>query len=689
MTDYLLEKSRVVHQGPGEQNFHVFYIVFAGISAAESALYKLADPAKHAYINGNAEALAAIKSKQLQEMHHELMECITFVGFTQEQKEDLFHLLSGVIHLGDVAFQGDEATRIGAPAALATACEQLGVNSAALECALTRQLLVVRGEETERQYKHHEAVDCRDAAAKALYGRAFSWIIQQCNKLLGPKDAAFEDTSMGILDIFGFESFNRNSFEQLCINLTNEQLQFFFNEHIFAMELTEYAKEGISGKNITYQDNQPLLDLLLQNKPLGLLAILDEESNFPKATDQTMIDKFHQAFEKHKDYVRPRGNEAFFGLRHYAGCVTYEGEGFLEKNRDTLAADIVGALRMSDNSLVRQLFNEDGGSAMRPKTKAAKGASLRMLRQSVKIARSSLVKKKKRTVGALFKDSLLKLMSELNASAPWFVRCVKPNMQKAAGQFDDELVLQQLRYTGMLETTRIRREGYASRPLFADFIRRYKFLGGAKLGRGNNDGPEPCRIILKNAGIDGFQIGKTKVFLRYYHVDELNEKMLPFHDAQTVLAKWTRMFLARRKYQLYRQGKIPREALVPGGLGGFRHKTPEPEPEPEKPKPKPWFFGCCSRKEAEKVLKGAADGTFLIRVAESRHGYSLSRVHQGAITHFRIQDKDGAFEVVGNDAKLFQSLEDIVAFHEDHPVAEDDDYLLHPAQGADQFVKPE
>lgn len=161
---------------------------------------------------------------------------------------------------------------------------------------------------------------------------------------------------MGILDIFGFECFDSNSFEQLCINLTNEQLQWYFNEHIFAMELAEYAKEGISGKDITYENNEPLLELILSSKPLGLLGILDEESNFPKASDTTMILKFHEAFKGHKDYKRPKGNEEIFTLSHYAGNVTYEGFGFLEKNRDTLAVDVVGALRLSDNSLVKLLF---------------------------------------------------------------------------------------------------------------------------------------------------------------------------------------------------------------------------------------------------------------------------------------------------------------------------------------------
>lgn len=190
-------------------------------------------------------------------------------------------------------------------------------------------------------------------------------MVSQCNRQLGESNVRTSlpgDTAMGILDIFGFECFETNSFEQLCINLTNEQLQWYFNEHIFAMELTEYAKEGISAVDITYENNEPLLDLILSAKPLGLLGIVDEESNFPKATDTTMILKLHEAFKSHKDYERPRGNEEIFTLAHYAGRVTYEAFNFLEKNRDTLAVDVVGALRLSENSLIKQLFGGEGGA---------------------------------------------------------------------------------------------------------------------------------------------------------------------------------------------------------------------------------------------------------------------------------------------------------------------------------------
>lgn len=354
---------------------------------------------------------------------------------------------------------------------------------------------------------------------------------------------------MGILDIFGFECFHTNSFEQLCINLTNEQLQFFFNNHIFAMELAEYAKEGITGKNITYKDNQGLLDLLLESKPLGLLGILNEESNFPKATDSSMIAKFHSAFEKHTDYTRPRGNEDMFSLKHYAGTVAYEGMGFLEKNRDTLAVDVIGAMRLSENTLVKIIFGVEGGDPAAGASTARGGRpaarkklddkiSRGRMRQSIKYARESIAKKKPKTVAQRFKDSLAELMKELYAAAPHFVRCIKPNMKKVPDLFVDDLTKQQLRYTGMLETTRIRKEGYSNRPAFGDFIERYKIIGFPLMSKPAPT-PQNCSVILDKAKVSGWQVGKTKVFLRFFHVAELNQVMLPYPMAAVKMQSGT------------------------------------------------------------------------------------------------------------------------------------------------------
>lgn len=748
MKEYLLEKSRCVSQADGERNFHVFYLIFAA-DAAERERLQLGDPGDYRYINGNMDAVDDIKSQNTQEMRQELMECIDIVGFTDLQKEEMFNILSGILHMGEIVFENDEAAQIVSPKGLMdTVCKQLGIDELSVEMALTRSINIIRGEETERAYKPEQAEDCRDATTKALYSRLFSWIVVRCNELLGVRERERKrtDKSVGILDIFGFECFDENSFEQLCINLANEQLQFFFNDHIFRMELTEYAKEGIDGTQISYQDNQPLLDILLLSKPLGLIAILDEESNFPKASDTTMIEKFHAAFSNKKDYQRPRGNDDYFTLSHYAGEVRYEGYGFLEKNRDTLAVDVMGALRVSENSLVKLLFGgaeekkakRGGAGAKAGRGKMDRKQSKARMRQSIKHARASLAKKKKVTVASLFKSSLAELMIKLNSAQPHFVRTVKPNTTKEAGVFDEDMVAKQLKYCGMMETTRIRREGYPSRPVFSEFVRRYKVLA---MGRDVAANAAGCRSIMDNAKIQGYQIGKTKVFMRYYHVDQLGALIKPILMAAGHLQAMARGFNARSQVKRLIAEKREFERKVDGFvLTAERYCSntydvvaqlcDEDENRPkdfwntpfDRKKSKKmntakkkkmqraasvkwykdvekekgsgigesgdfagWFHGVITRSDADALLNGHPPGTFLIRVAESRFGYSLSLTWSGRSKHFMVDvaKETGQYQVIGND-RTFQSLNELVAHHSKHPVTNDGDLLSYPCPVEDK-----
>lgn len=749
MSDYLLEKSRVVSQNDGERNFHVFYLFFAGLSSADKEKFMLTDPEEHSYINSNADALNDVASGALNDQYKELADCIRDVGFTDEQIESLWRILAGILHAGEIEFGGDEAAYVVSTDDVVAKCtSNLGVVQDAMVEALTASINITRGESIVRKYKPEEAGNARDAMAKALYGKAFRWIVNQVNKLLGPKGRmAATDKNIGILDIFGFECFDVNSFEQLLINLANERLQQFFNDHIFKMELDEYAKEGIDGSQITYEDNSALLDLFMQ-RPTGLLALCDEEALFPKGSDDSMVLKFHENLNGKKGYQKPRGNAPQFTIHHYAGAVEYQAAGFIEKNRDTLPLDVIASLRLSENDLVRNLFEgdtEDAAAAKKGRGKRDAANAKKNLRKSMKKAAKQQAKAKKTTVGADFKMSLIKLMEEMSSAEPHFVRCVKPNHAKRQGMFEDDMVTKQLRYTGMLETTRIRKEGYAFRPTFNDFLHRYKALG-FPFSASPPANAGSCSRVLEKAGLTGWQVGKTKVFLRYFHMDELNEKFLPFPMAAMKLTKVARGFNARadfrkRKAQADEEAKrvsrllMNMEQLINDNHSVMLALCDEDDRRPAdyftKPKAKPqeyqdkamqklakkaaskkggftraqsikwfkevemkkgagvssagtfeeWFHGVITRKISEELLTDKEPGTFLVRVSESRFGYSLShKVADGQrIKHYMIdQTPDGQYQVVGN-RKLFASLNELVQYHHTHKIVSGDPVcLVHP-----------
>ncbi|KAG8512637.1 Unconventional myosin-X, partial [Galemys pyrenaicus] len=400
----LCENGSYLRQNPGERNYHIFYALLAGLDHEQREEFYLSVPENYHYLNQSG----CVKDKTIsdQESFQEVITAMEVMQFSKEEVREVLRLLAGILHLGNIEFITAGGAQVSFKTALGRSAELLGLDPTQLTDALTQRSMFLRGEEILTPLNVQQAVDSRDSLAMALYARCFEWVIKKINSRIKGKD---DFKSIGILDIFGFENFEVNHFEQFNINYANEKLQEYFNKHIFSLEQLEYSREGLVWEDIDWVDNGECLDLI--EKKLGLLALINEESHFPQATDSTLLEKLHNQHANNHFYVKPRVAINNFGVKHYAGEVQYDVRGILEKNRDTFRDDLLNLLRESRFDFIYDLFEH---------------VSSRNNQDTLKCGS----KHRRPTVSSQFKDSLHSLMATLSSSNPFFVRCIKPNMQK-------------------------------------------------------------------------------------------------------------------------------------------------------------------------------------------------------------------------------------------------------------------
>ncbi|XP_061707586.1 myosin-VIIa isoform X1 [Cydia pomonella] len=492
---YLLEKSRIVSQGNDERNYHVFYCLLAGLSKEEKKKLELGEPKEYRYLSMGGSFTCEGRDDAAE--FADIRSAMKVLLFTEPEIWEILKLLAAVLHCGNIKYEATvvdnlDATEIIEQANVKRVANLLGVPMQSLIQALTRKTLFAHGETVVSTLSKTQSVDIRDAFVKGIYGRLFVTIVKKINAAIY-KPKATTRTAIGVLDIFGFENFDQNSFEQFCINFANENLQQFFVRHIFKLEQEEYNHEGINWQHIEFVDNQDALDLIAL-KQLNIMALIDEESKFPKGTDQTMLAKLHKTHGLHRNYLKPKSDiNTSFGLNHFAGVVFYDTRGFLEKNRDTFSADLLQLIHVSTNKFLQTIFQDD-------------------------IVMGSETRKRTPTLSTQFKKSLDLLMRTLGTCQPFFIRCIKPNEFKKPMLFDRGLCCRQLRYSGMMETIRIRRAGYPIRHSFKEFVERYRFLiSGVPPAHKTDCRMATAKICASVLGKSDYQLGHTKVFLKDAH----------------------------------------------------------------------------------------------------------------------------------------------------------------------------
>ena len=503
--NYLLEKSRVVMQLEGERNFHIFYMLCVAPSVSVRSALFLEKPQEYNYLNQSG--CTVVDGMDDVREFEDVESALEKLNFTEDEKMDIYRVAAAVLHVGNIKFDpsGSDACKLHDTSQLTKLATLLCVDEASLGKTLVRREITLRGETVAVDLNVEKATAGRDALAKSLYGNLFDWLVSRTNKsLTGESGNTAKTNYIGILDIFGFEIFKSNSFEQLCINFCNEKLQQHFNRNTFVLEEDTYKSEGIEFEHIEYIDNQDVLNLI-EKKPKGILVILDDEVSVPRGSDRGFYNKICKAHKSNPRFLQPRMAQSQFVINHYAGGVTYTIDDMVEKNKDRLEEDMAKLLTKSSSAFV-----SDGlyGNTKREIEQKKKGGGTRGSRYL-------------RTQASVFRSSLQALMKRLNSTEPHYIRCIKTNAVKKPGIFKAPMCLEQLRYAGVFEAVSIRKQGYPFRFSHEDFYKRFRCITEPKLPiltRGFADG---CKRIIQQTAkrpmasvVKNCKIGQTMILYR-------------------------------------------------------------------------------------------------------------------------------------------------------------------------------
>ncbi|KAG9494320.1 hypothetical protein GDO78_001923 [Eleutherodactylus coqui] len=553
----------------GERNYHIFYCMLLGMSSEEKKKLKLEKSSDYKYLTmGNC---TSCDGRDDTRDFAQVCSAMKILLFSEQDLMEINRLLAAMLHLGNLDFQNAmfgniDGCDVPESIHLSTVATLLEVNLMELKSCLTRHTIIVRGDSVSKPLSCSQASDGRDAFTKGIYGRMFMWIVNKINEAIftpTSKDLGKERKSIGLLDIFGFEHFNTNSFEQLCINFANEHLQQFFVSHIFKLEQEEYNTEQIPWQHIDFTDNQHALDIIAL-RPMNIISLIDEESKFPQGTDATMLRKLNNFHSKSNIYIASKSvHDTKFGINHFAGLVYYETEGFLDKNRDLLSSDLILLMHSSTSKFLKQLFQVENSS----------NTSIRGIIRNAGLSYQKITDTNKSlsTLGGQFKQSLEQLMKILGSCQPYFVRCIKPNEFKKPLLFDRELCIRQLRYSGMMETIRIRKAGYPIRYSFSDFFHRFRVLLPLSSASRDKWDHLACCIDVVGAVIgkdEDWKVGKTKLFLKDRHDTKLEvEREKALTSRAVLIQRVLRGFKDRKRFLKQKDAAVKIQAVWRGYHG--------------------------------------------------------------------------------------------------------------------------